>query len=160
MTNLDEQKKASGGFVSGSGGPTEDAIPARLSNGEFVVNAEATTRHRPLLERINRGIRNGSNLMRTESIMGLISGERRELRRGGGNQKIDVSPIKIEFGTLELKIGDLSRVLDSNEVASRLLNNSSFVDNIVKEIGIRANFGYRKDDSSNKFLDSPFVRSF
>ena len=60
----------------------------------------------------------------------------------------------------ELKIGDLSRVLDSNEVASRLLNNSSFVDNIVKEIGIRANFGYRKDDSSNKFLDSPFVRSF
>lgn len=151
------QNRAKGGFISGEGGPTEDAIPARLSNGEFVVNAEATTRHRPLLERINRGIRNGSNLMRAESIMGLSSGE---LRRGGGNQKIDVSPIKIEFGTLELKIGDLSRVLDSNEVASRLLNNSAFVDNIVKEIGIRANFGYRKDDSSNKFLDSPFVRSF
>ena len=151
-----EQKKASGGFVSGKGGPTEDAIHAKLSNGEFVVNAEATTRHRPLLERINRGIRNGSNLMRAESVMGLSSGE----LRSGGNQKIDVSPIKIEFGTLELKIGDLSRVLDSNEVASRLLNNSSFVDNIVKEIGIRANFGYRKDDSSNKFLDSPFVRSF
>lgn len=152
-----EQKKASGGFVSGDGGPTEDAIPARLSNGEFVVNAEATTRHRPLLERINRGIRNGSNLMRVDPILGLSSDE---LRRGGGNQKIDVSPIKIEFGTLELKIGDLSRVLDSNEVASRLLNNSAFVDNIVKEIGIRANFGYRKDDSSNKFLDSPYTRSF
>jgi hypothetical protein len=156
-TQSNEVQKASGGFVSGDGGPTEDAIPARLSNCEFVVNAEATTRHRPLLERINSGIRNGSNLMRAESIMGLSSGE---LRRGGGNQKIDVSPIKIEFGTLELKIGDLSRVLDSNEVASRLLNNSAFVDNIVKEIGIRANFGYRKDDSSNKFLDSPFVRSF
>ena len=152
----DEQKKATGGFVSGKGGPTEDAIHARLSNGEFVVNAEATTRHRPLLERINSGIRNGSNLMRAESIMGLGSGE---LSRGG-SQKIDVSPIKIEFGTLTLQIGDLSRVLDSNEVASRLLNNSTFVDNIVKEIGIRANFGYRKDDSSNKFLDSPFVRSF
>jgi hypothetical protein len=151
-------KRAGGGFVSGDGGPTEDAIHARLSNGEFVVNAEATTRHRPLLERINRSIRNGSNLMRAESIMGLSSGELR--RGGGGNQKIDVSPIKIEFGTLTLKIGDLSRVLDSNEVASRLLNNSAFVDNIVKEIGIRANFGYRKDDSSNKFLDTPFVRSF
>lgn len=157
MGGYSEQKKASGGFVSGDGGPTEDAIPARLSNGEFVVNAEATTRHRSLLERINRGIRNGSNLMRAESIMGLGSGE---LRRGSGNQKIDVSPIKIEFGTLELKIGDLSRVLDSNEVASRLLNNSAFVDNIVKEIGIRSNFGYRKDDSSNKFLDSPYTRSF
>lgn len=154
----DEQKKASGGFVSGKGGPTEDAIHARLSNGEFVVNAEATTRHRPLLERINSGVRNGSNLMKSASIATGISED--ELRRGGGSQKIDVSPIKIEFGTLTLQIGDLSRVLDSNEVASRLLNNSTFVDNIVKEIGIRANFGYRKDDSSNKFLDSPFVRSF
>ncbi len=154
----DEQKKATGGFVSGKGGPTEDAIHARLSNGEFVVNAEATTRHRPLLERINSGVRNGSNLMKSASIATGISED--ELRRGGGSQKIDVSPIKIEFGTLTLQIGDLSRVLDSNEVASRLLNNSTFVDNIVKEIGIRANFGYRKDDSSNKFLDSPFVRSF
>jgi hypothetical protein len=153
----DEQKKATGGFVSGKGGPTEDAIHARLSNGEFVVNAEATTRHRPLLERINSGVRNGSNLMKSASIATGISED--ELRRGG-SQKIDVSPIKIEFGTLTLQIGDLSRVLDSNEVASRLLNNSTFVDNIVKEIGIRANFGYRKDDSSNKFLDSPFVRSF
>jgi hypothetical protein len=151
------QQKATGGFVSGKGGPTEDAIPARLSNGEFVVNAEATTRFRPLLERINSGVKNGANLMKHTPV-GEFAG--RMLDKAMGNQKIEVSPIKIEFGTLELKIGDLSRVLDSNEVASRLLNNSAFVDNIVKEIGIRANFGYRKDDSSNKFLDSPFVRSF
>lgn len=139
---------------------TRDFSPAttRLSENEFAVNIEETTRHRPLSERINRGVKNGDNLMRHESIIGLNKGEDRI--GGVGNQKIDVSPIKIEFGTLELKIGDLSRVLDSNEVASRLLNNSTFVDNIVKEIGIRSNFGYRKDDSSNKFLDSPFVRSF
>lgn len=133
-------------------------VTTRLSENEFAVNIEETTRHRPLSERINRGVKNGDNLMRHESIMGLNKGEDRI--GGVGNQKIDVSPIKIEFGTLELKIGDLSRVLDSNEVASRLLNNSTFVDNIVKEIGIRSNFGYRKDVSSNKFLDSPFVRSF
>lgn len=126
----------------------------RLSNNEFAVNVE----RRPLSEYINRGVKNGDNLMRHESIMGLNKGEDRI--GGAGNQKIDVSPIKIEFGTLELKIGDLSRVLDSNEVASKLLNNSAFVDNIVKEIGIRANFGYRKEDSSNKFLDTPFIRSF
>lgn len=32
---------ASGGFVSGSGTGTSDSIPAMLSNGEFVINAQA-----------------------------------------------------------------------------------------------------------------------
>jgi len=44
---------ADGGFVSGPGGPREDAIPAMLSDGEFVVNAASTARHRPLLEHLN-----------------------------------------------------------------------------------------------------------
>jgi hypothetical protein len=46
-------KFADGGIVSGPGGPREDRIPAMLSNGEFVVNAAATARHRDLLESIN-----------------------------------------------------------------------------------------------------------
>lgn len=32
---------ATGGYVSGKGGPTSDSIPAWLSNGEFVMNASA-----------------------------------------------------------------------------------------------------------------------
>lgn len=32
---------ATGGYVSGPGGPTSDSIPAWLSNGEFVINAAA-----------------------------------------------------------------------------------------------------------------------
>ncbi len=35
---------ASGGMVNGPGGPTSDSIPARLSAGEFVVNAQAVKR--------------------------------------------------------------------------------------------------------------------
>lgn len=34
-------KKARGGYISGPGGPTADAIPAWLSNGEYVVRAAA-----------------------------------------------------------------------------------------------------------------------
>lgn len=34
-------KKASGGYIRGPGGPTSDAIPAMLSNGEFVIRAAA-----------------------------------------------------------------------------------------------------------------------
>lgn len=47
------QDFASGGFVRGPGGPRDDMVSARLSNGEFVVNALATRRHRALLEAIN-----------------------------------------------------------------------------------------------------------
>lgn len=45
---------ADGGMVRGPGGPRSDTIPAMLSNGEFVVNARATSRNRGLLENINR----------------------------------------------------------------------------------------------------------
>ncbi len=44
-----------GGPVSGPGTSTSDSILARLSNGEYVVNAEATAKHRPLIEAINSG---------------------------------------------------------------------------------------------------------
>lgn len=46
---------ATGGYISGPGTGTSDSIPARLSNGEFVVNAQATSRHRELLHAINSG---------------------------------------------------------------------------------------------------------
>lgn len=46
---------ASGGQIRGPGTSRSDSIPAMLSDGEFVVNAAATGRHRRLLEAINSG---------------------------------------------------------------------------------------------------------
>ena len=46
---------ASGGYISGPGGPKEDKIPAMLSNGEFVVNAAMTKKFKPVLQQINSG---------------------------------------------------------------------------------------------------------
>ncbi len=46
---------ATGGYITGPGGPTDDVIPALLSNGEYVINAKQTSKHRPLLEAINSG---------------------------------------------------------------------------------------------------------
>ncbi|MGM7646556.1 hypothetical protein ACSVDM_16775 [Nocardia sp. JW2] len=46
---------AGGGTVRGAGTGTSDSILARLSNGEFVVNAAATSNALPLLEAINAG---------------------------------------------------------------------------------------------------------
>lgn len=46
---------AGGGEVRGPGTSTSDSIPTMLSDGEFVVNAKATKRHRAALEAINGG---------------------------------------------------------------------------------------------------------
>lgn len=47
------QSLATGGMVHGPGGPTDDAVPARLSAGESVINARSTSMFRPLLSAIN-----------------------------------------------------------------------------------------------------------
>ncbi|KUL94327.1 hypothetical protein DK26_15045 [Bosea sp. WAO] len=46
---------ASGGWISGPGSPTSDSVPIWASNGEFMVNAAAASRHASLLEAINGG---------------------------------------------------------------------------------------------------------
>jgi hypothetical protein len=47
---------ATGGYITGPGTGTSDSIYARLSNGEYVINAKQTKKHRRLLENINRGL--------------------------------------------------------------------------------------------------------
>ena len=62
---------ASGGYVSGPGTSTSDSISARLSNGEYVVNAAATQAFLPMLEQINNtglsmqngGLASGPNII-------------------------------------------------------------------------------------------------
>jgi hypothetical protein len=46
---------ATGGYISGAGSGTSDSIPARLSDGEYVINAAATRRNKSLLDKINSG---------------------------------------------------------------------------------------------------------
>lgn len=49
------QRFARGGDVRGPGTSRSDSIPAMLSDGEFVVNADATRKNRAALEAINSG---------------------------------------------------------------------------------------------------------
>jgi lambda family phage tail tape measure protein len=53
--------KADGGYISGPGSGTSDSINAKLSNGEFVVNAAATAANRPMLEAMNGGAQSSSS---------------------------------------------------------------------------------------------------
>ena len=47
-------KFATGGYVSGPGSGTSDSIPAKLSNGESVINAKSTAMFGPLLSSLNQ----------------------------------------------------------------------------------------------------------
>lgn len=59
---------ADGGYVKGRGTARSDSIDARLSNGEYVVNAAATSRHRALLDLINGGGRFMSGSSTTQQV--------------------------------------------------------------------------------------------
>ncbi|WP_069383958.1 tape measure protein [Halomonas caseinilytica] len=99
---------ASGGYVSGPGTSTSDSIPARLSDGEFVVNAQATSRPgvRPMLEALNSnrayakgGLVGGSsspapslgsNVVVNVHTDGDNQVSRQESRRPDGSRQVDL----------------------------------------------------------------------
>jgi TP901 family phage tail tape measure protein len=55
-TGIFKTTKASGGYISGPGTGTSDSIPARLSNGEFVIRESSVRKYgTPMLNAINVG---------------------------------------------------------------------------------------------------------
>lgn len=54
MRAVNSAKFATGGYVSGAGTSTSDSIPARLSNGESVINANSTALFTGLLSSLNQ----------------------------------------------------------------------------------------------------------
>jgi len=74
--------KASGGYVSGPGSATSDSIPARLSNGEFVLQASAVRRYGvPFLSRVNEGRYASGGLVRRFASGGFVSNETQAAKR-------------------------------------------------------------------------------
>ena len=67
-----------GGLVRGPGTGRSDSILARISNGEYIVNAAATRRYGPILEAINSG-----RIPRFQE--GGLAGEQRDSGGGFGN---------------------------------------------------------------------------
>jgi hypothetical protein len=51
--NVNAQRRAQGGLITGPGTETSDSIPAFLSNGEYVINARSTRMFQPILSAIN-----------------------------------------------------------------------------------------------------------
>lgn len=56
MSTLNTLKLAKGGLITGPGSGTSDSILMYGSSGEFMMNAKATARYRPVLEAMNSGL--------------------------------------------------------------------------------------------------------
>ncbi|ANF70226.1 phage tail protein [[Haemophilus] ducreyi] len=92
---------ATGGFISGPGTGTSDSIPARLSNGEFVVRAASVQKYGVgFLHAINRGH------LRKYATGGLVSAPSmpsyneptltHEMQNGTAGQQAVASPVNIQ----------------------------------------------------------------
>ncbi|MEJ5019313.1 phage tail length tape measure family protein [Ochrobactrum vermis] len=121
---------ASGGYVSGPGSATSDSIPAWLSNGEFVMNAQATKAFGPWLQAMNdnklRGFAYGGpadgNVVSMPSRASLPS-VREAAVNGGNSQDVNVTTdVKISFD----KDGNPLAAVDSRIDRKIAANNKSW----------------------------------
>lgn len=103
------QARASGGMIYGPGGPRDDRVPALLSAGEFVINAEATKHHLPLLAAINNGKVPRSSL----------PGERMRFQAGG---LVPVGGGGEAGATNNINVGDINITATGRDDAEEIAN--------------------------------------
>lgn len=106
---------ASGGHVTGAGGPRSDSILAWLSNGEFVIQAAAVKKlGLGFLNAINQGVVPSLKSLRGFKIGGFVNSINRSMQiprfAAGGVAQTDLAPANSlaglkGFGTLKLDFG-------------------------------------------------------
>lgn len=112
-------KAATGGYISGPGGPRSDSIPAMLSNGEYVINAAATKKFGPLLDAINSGKRlalaGGGPVLRAPTLPS-IQGARQSASSGA--MRVDVGVSVDNDGNLQAYVQNVSRKTSQSAIRS------------------------------------------
>jgi hypothetical protein len=127
---------ADGGIVSGPGGPTEDKVNARLSNGEFVVNSVAASRNRPILEAMNTNTptlqtpvyaASGGSVGTAQSS---VQGQNISIHNYAG---ANVSTSTDDTGTLKIMIQSEAKKQAKNVLHSELSNPNSKSRQLLKQ---------------------------
>ena len=116
-----ESPYAEGGLVTGPGGPKDDKIRARLSNGESVINAKSTKMFAPVLSYINQA--GGGKAIPSQG------GGKMALGGGGAPMTVGQEPMNIDLSRLEDAIDRLNErpietyVKESRITAAQNLSN-------------------------------------
>ena len=155
------EKKAYGGIVRGKGTSTSDSIPAMLSNGEFVMNAKATSKHLPELQAMNaegfsKGsttpIRAGENQMK--SITVEVSRDRKPVYQQQAPTKMSFEPITINItGTSTMKLDCGNGIFKSIDFSKWIRDNinSDVVFELFRQSDFFKNGSLDKSHFRNKF---------
>lgn len=144
---------ARGGMVFGPGTGRSDSILARLSNGEFVVNATATRRHLALLRAIN------SNRYADGGLVGLPRFATGGRVTGRGTRVDVVLGLRLPVGEAKTLRNRLQTVLEQvgGDFRRSLLGTPSQINSAVKSLVKRLQTAFRglrtrRDDGLISFL--------
>lgn len=107
ISTVKSAKFASGGLVTGPGTGTSDSIPARLSNGESVMTARATTMFAPILSSLNQIA--GGAAIPTPSGVDMSAFEAAIAR---GMQAADVRVSVEEIRSVERRMADIDGIVN------------------------------------------------
>lgn len=134
-----------------------DEVPMFGTRGEYV--AKRDTMSDPFKARIIEGvdkgwIKPGDNTYGFKNFNqgGVVSNQTTQV--GSGNHLgVGKANIDIKFSEpLKIQMGDITKVINENVLASILLQNQNFVQSIITKIGIMdTGFGYHKDNANNPF---------
>lgn len=86
---------AEGGHIQGPGTGRSDSILARVSNGEYIVNAQATSQYLPFLNAINGNNSSLSNMFQRYANGGMVSNNNSAIQ-------VDIPDVKIKGSDIYL----------------------------------------------------------
>jgi hypothetical protein len=129
--------KAGGGPIYGPGSSTSDSINIKASNGEFIVNADATKSNFGLLNDINSGkIKSGSNPYKINSVSKI---ENNSYSSTNTNSHMSIEPLNINLGgKIELtSLGGGSKTLTPEELMT-----PQIINKIMKAIQEQTDYAF------------------
>lgn len=143
---------ATGGFIYGAGGPTEDKIPAMLSNGEYVINADAASK----IGKSKLDFLNKQGELPHFSIGGSVGSNMTSESLNNGSIKLDTSAFdslisKLSDITLKVEDKSINVTIDSAEASSKL---STAISEAIRNTSVNVNGGSAGADRNDKFTEA------
>jgi len=144
---------ANGGAVFGPGSGTSDDILARLSNGEFVVNAAATKRFLPMLEAINGGnlpafAKGGQAGSTGASTFGLLNSDKQLKRLKDELELLNLSLTTVAVGSTS-----------STQLQARIVETNDLIAERTQELLDEQKAKNAKEAKPKTFQDTEFGES-
>jgi TP901 family phage tail tape measure protein len=124
-----ETTKAAGGYISGPGSGTSDSIPARLSNGEYVIRAKAVNAlGTDVLDKMNHAEKFADGgYVDTNSLQGIANASKKKIVKYGTPTKSNTLSVMADIKRLqeiEAQAKDSNPFNDaSSEYRSQLVKN-------------------------------------